>query len=96
MGLAAKVFRAAFCEGMARVDFFLTAEEDLTVIEINTIPGFTDHSMFPRIWAASGLPFPQLVGELVDLALKRWQKRRALTTSFEEGRLLDGKRGHTE
>ncbi len=62
---------------MARVDFFLEAATDRIYInEINTIPGFTSISMFPRMWAAAGLPFPRLVDRLIELALERHQARR--------------------
>lgn len=68
---AAATFEAIGCEGLARVDFFLTADRKLVVNEINTMPGFTEHSMFPRVWAASGLSYPALVERLLQLALNR-------------------------
>lgn len=69
--MAAATFDAIGCEGLARVDFFLTNERKLVVNEINTMPGFTEHSMFPRVWAASGLNYPELVDRLLQLALHR-------------------------
>ncbi|QDP98847.1 D-alanine--D-alanine ligase [Microlunatus elymi] len=69
--LAARSFDAISCEGLARVDFFLTAEGRLVVNEINTMPGFTEHSMYPRVWAASGIDYPTLVDRLLQLALDR-------------------------
>ncbi|MBA8795445.1 D-alanine-D-alanine ligase [Friedmanniella endophytica] len=69
--LAARTFEAIGCEGLARVDFFLTEDRRLVVNEINTMPGFTEHSMFPRVWAASGLDYPSLVDRLLQLALQR-------------------------
>ncbi|MFA9431326.1 D-alanine--D-alanine ligase family protein [Egicoccus sp. AB-alg2] len=69
--LAREAYRAIGCRGMARVDFFLTADGRLLVNEINTIPGFTPNSMFPRLWDAEGLAYPQLVDRLLDLALER-------------------------
>lgn len=74
--LALRVFSDLRCDGFARVDFFY--EEDgrgLLFNEINTIPGFTPFSMFPSLWAASGLPYAELVDELVDLALRRFEHR---------------------
>ncbi len=68
--LAAAAFEALGCEGLARVDFFLTAD-GLLLNEVNTMPGFTPSSMFPRVWAASGLPYPALVERLVRTALER-------------------------
>lgn len=73
--LAVAAFDALRCEGMARVDFFLSAERGLLLNEVNTVPGFTPISMYPAMWAASGLPLPALVGELVDLALERHARR---------------------
>ncbi|MGA0830675.1 MAG: D-alanine--D-alanine ligase family protein [Nitriliruptoraceae bacterium] len=66
--LARRAFAAVGARGMARVDCFLASDGRLLVNEINTIPGFTDASMFPRVWAASGVPFPELVGRLVAAA----------------------------
>ncbi len=69
--MAARAFDAAGCEGLARVDFFLTDDGEVIVNEVNTMPGFTPSSMFPRMWAATGTPYPALVEELIALALKR-------------------------
>ncbi|MFL6025365.1 MAG: D-alanine--D-alanine ligase family protein [Friedmanniella sp.] len=69
--LAVRTFEAIGCEGLARVDVFVTAEGRVVVNEINTMPGFTVHSMFPRMWAASGLSYPELVDRLIQLALRR-------------------------
>jgi D-alanine-D-alanine ligase len=68
---AVAAFDALGCEGLARVDFFLTAAGDLLVNEVNTMPGFTPVSMFPRMWAASGVDYPTLVTRLIDDALRR-------------------------
>ncbi|MBI3028623.1 MAG: D-alanine--D-alanine ligase [Candidatus Rokubacteria bacterium] len=67
--LAVTAFRAIDCRGMARVDFFLEGERIL-VNEINTIPGFTATSAYPRLWEASGLPYPDLIARLIELALE--------------------------
>lgn len=69
--LARRTFEAVACEGLARVDVFVTPDGDVIVNEINTMPGFTPISMYPRMWEASGVPYPQLVHELVQLALER-------------------------
>jgi len=69
--LAARTFDAFGCEGLARVDFFLTDDGDVIVNEINTMPGFTPVSMYPRMWQATGLSYPELVDRLVRLALAR-------------------------
>jgi D-alanine-D-alanine ligase len=78
--LAIDVFRALECAGMARVDFFLEGER-LYVNELNTIPGFTAVSMYPKLWEASGVPARDLVTRLLDLALERAEARRSLRTS---------------
>jgi D-alanine-D-alanine ligase len=69
--MAVAAFRAIDCAGMARVDFFLLPSSELVVNEINTIPGFTTISMYPKLWEASGLSYRDLVDRLVRLALER-------------------------
>ncbi|MGL5911686.1 MAG: D-alanine--D-alanine ligase family protein, partial [Phycicoccus sp.] len=69
--MAVRAFEAAGCEGLARVDFFVRESGEVVVNEVNTMPGFTPHSMYPRMWAASGLSYPELVDELIALALER-------------------------
>ena len=75
--LAVAAFEAIDCAGFARVDFFLRGEDELFVNEINTLPGFTSASMFPRLWEAAGLSFPALIERLARLALERAEGRRA-------------------
>jgi D-alanine-D-alanine ligase len=77
--LALRAYRALRAEGMARVDMFLVGDE-LMVNEINTIPGFTPISMYPMLWKASGLEYPQLIDELVRLALERHERRSRHST----------------
>ncbi|MFI9557651.1 D-alanine--D-alanine ligase family protein [Nonomuraea endophytica] len=69
--MAVRAFETLECEGLARVDFFYTAEGKLIFNEINTMPGFTSLSVAPQLWAASGLDYPALVDRLVQLALRR-------------------------
>lgn len=69
--MAAAAFDALGCEGLARVDFFLRPDGAVLVNEVNTMPGFTPVSMFPRLWAATGLDYPALVTRLVQTALAR-------------------------
>ncbi|HXG35709.1 MAG TPA: D-alanine--D-alanine ligase family protein [Dehalococcoidia bacterium] len=73
--LAVAAFRAIDCAGMARVDFFLQGDEPI-VNEINTIPGFTPISMYPKLWEAAGLPYRDLITRLIELALERHGKKR--------------------
>jgi D-alanine-D-alanine ligase len=68
---AARAFEAVGCEGLARVDFFVMPDDSLVVNEINTMPGFTPTSMYPRMWAATGVDYPALVDRLIQLALTR-------------------------
>src|SRR6266487_2309474 len=64
--LAVKAFRAVDCAGMARVDFFIETDGRVLVNEINTIPGFTQTSAYPRLWDASGIPYPELITRLIE------------------------------
>ncbi|NUS52002.1 MAG: D-alanine--D-alanine ligase [Nocardioidaceae bacterium] len=69
--LAGECFEVLSCEGLARVDFFVLPDDRVVLNEINTMPGFTPSSMFPRMWAASGVGYPELVDRLLKLALHR-------------------------
>jgi D-alanine-D-alanine ligase len=83
MEAAVKAFIAAECEGMARIDFFISESDELFVNEINTIPGFTDISMYPKLWEVSGLPYADLVDRLIDLAVERHEEESRLKTSYD-------------
>jgi len=74
--LAIAAFRAIDCSGMARVDLFLTAQGRLLLNEVNTIPGFTSISMYPKLWEASGVSYPDLVDRLIELAVERHEAER--------------------
>ncbi|MDA0748851.1 MAG: D-alanine--D-alanine ligase [bacterium] len=80
--LAVRTFQVLCCEGMARVDFFLRGEDEVLVNEINTIPGFTRISMYPKLWEASGVPPSELVDRLIELAVERFERERGLKTSY--------------
>lgn len=71
--LAVKTFKTLCCKGMARVDFFLKKNNDILVNEINTIPGFTKISMYPRLWDESGITYTELIDRLIQLALERYE-----------------------
>jgi D-alanine-D-alanine ligase len=98
--LALRAFDVLECEGMARVDLFLKENGSLLVNEINTIPGFTAISMYPKLWAISGLSPTELVTRLIDLALGRSRRRAAIRRSIpsDEPDLLSarGKDPHTD
>jgi D-alanine-D-alanine ligase len=76
--LAVAAFTASECEGMARVDFFVRPDGEVVVNELNTIPGFTATSVYAKLFEASGVPYPQLLDRLVELALERRDRRAAL------------------
>lgn len=79
-----QAYKAIDCAGMARVDFLLEKESDkLYINEINTIPGFTSISMYPKLWAASGVSYPELVDRLIELALERHASKKRTRTSYE-------------
>jgi D-alanine-D-alanine ligase len=88
--LAIKVFKTLCCEGLSRVDFFLKknpadASESaagIIVNEINTMPGFTNISMYPKMWEASGVSYTELITRLIELAINRYKKEKELRTSF--------------
>jgi D-alanine-D-alanine ligase len=74
--LAVDAFRLVGCSGMARVDFFVEDEGRVLVNELNTIPGFTSTSVFAKLWEASGVPYPELLDRLLQLALERFERER--------------------
>jgi D-alanine-D-alanine ligase len=83
--LSLEAFRAVDCAGMARVDFFV--ERDLSKVwinELNTIPGFTRISMYPKLWEASGLSYPALIDRLIDLAFERFNDRQVNKKALED------------
>ncbi len=74
---AVRAFRAIDCAGLARADFLLVAGDDVRIIEINTLPGFTPISMYPRLWQEAGLDYSTLITRLVELAFERHQESQA-------------------
>jgi D-alanine-D-alanine ligase len=82
--LAVRAFRALECCGMARVDLFLERRTGRIVVnELNTIPGFTDISMYPKLWEASGIPYSKLLDRLIKLALERFETKNGLCVHRE-------------
>ena len=79
--IAIQAYRALCCEGMARVDFFLKENGELFLNEINTIPGFTSISMYPKLWEASGISYSELLDRLIELALERHTQESQLKTT---------------
>ncbi|MBN1696601.1 MAG: D-alanine--D-alanine ligase [Spirochaetales bacterium] len=82
---AVRTYRALCCEGMARVDMFLAGGNRVVVNELNTIPGFTRISMYPKLWEISGIPYDTLIDRLIELAMDRFENERILRTSFLTG-----------
>ena len=80
--LAMAVFKTLCCEGLGRVDFFLKGDGSIIVNEINTMPGFTRISMYPKLWEASGISYTELIDRLIELALLRFEKEKKLKTSM--------------
>jgi D-alanine-D-alanine ligase len=84
--LAIKTFRTLCCTGLSRVDFFLRETEggagDVLVNEINTMPGFTRISMYPKLWEAGGISYTELISRLIDLAIQSFEREKGLKTSY--------------
>jgi D-alanine-D-alanine ligase len=81
--MAVRAYRAVDCSGMARADFLMDSHSgEIFLNEINTIPGFTRISMYPKLWEASGLPYPALIDRLIDLAIERKAERDRSVREF--------------
>jgi len=80
--LAIKTFKILECSGMARVDMFMRPDGELIINEINTLPGFTNISMYPKLWEASGLPYPELLDKLIELAIEKKRQKDKLKRSY--------------
>lgn len=82
--LALRAYQAIDCAGLGRVDLLLDRDDGrLYVNELNTIPGFTRISMYPKLWEASGIPYPELLDRLIELAVERHREKKRLRTSYE-------------
>ncbi|MEW9033253.1 MAG: D-alanine--D-alanine ligase [Planifilum fimeticola] len=82
--LAVKCFRAIDCSGLARVDFFIRKDNHQALVnEINTMPGFTQFSMYAKLWEHTGLSYPELVDRLIQLAIERHREKEQLVTTYE-------------
>ena len=80
--IAVRAYQTLECSGMARVDVFLTDDNEVIINEINTLPGFTNISMYPKLWQASGLDYQTLITRLIELALERNLQDCALKSSI--------------
>lgn len=82
--MAVDAFQLLECSGMARVDFFLDRKTDQIFLnELNTIPGFTSISMYPKLWEASGLAYPNLLDKLIEFAIERYNQKKHLKTTYQ-------------
>ncbi|MCX7682858.1 MAG: D-alanine--D-alanine ligase [Anaerolineae bacterium] len=87
--LAVRAYQAIDCAGMARADFLLSGTTgELYINELNTIPGFTAISMYPKLWEASGIPYPELIDRLIELAIERHQDKERSETSYRPDSLV--------
>jgi D-alanine-D-alanine ligase len=80
--IAIKTYKALDAEGMARVDFMLSDDGNIYLNEINTIPGFTSISMYPKLWEASGISYPELLDELIRLAIERGDEKKQIKVEY--------------
>ena len=80
--MAAIAYQAIDASGLSRVDFFLKPDGELLVNEINTLPGLTDVSGFPKMWKATGIPFTKVIDHLVEFAIERHRERSRNETSI--------------
>ncbi len=84
--LAVEAFKALDCSGLARCDFLLDKKTGkLFLNELNTMPGFTPISMYPKLWEASGLSYPELIDRLIELAIERYEDKQQSESSFDVG-----------
>ncbi len=79
---AIKAYQALDCAGLVRADFFVTAEGNIYINEVNTMPGFTPVSMFPLLWQHTGVTYPELIEKLVNLALERYEEKQQIKHTF--------------
>lgn len=80
---AKKAFKILDCSGLVRADFFVTAENEILINEVNTLPGFTPYSMFPLLWENTGLAYPDLIECLIDLAIERYDDKQMLQVKID-------------
>ena len=79
--IAVRTYKVLNCEGMARVDVFVTKDKEIIVNEVNTLPGFTDISMFPKLWEAGGITYTDLITKLIEMAIERSEDEDKMHTS---------------
>jgi len=80
--MAVRAFQVLCCDGLARVDFFLCKDGNILINEINTIPGFTKISMYPKLWEACGIGYTQLISRLIELAMEKFEKEHKIKITY--------------
>ncbi|PIC58075.1 D-alanine--D-alanine ligase [Sporosarcina sp. P12(2017)] len=81
--MAIRAFKVLDCSGLVRADFFVTADDEVWINEVNTLPGFTPSSMFPLLWQKSGLTYPELIDQLIELAVERHTEKQQLQYTMD-------------
>ncbi|PIC76873.1 D-alanine--D-alanine ligase [Sporosarcina sp. P19] len=81
--MAIRAFKVLDCSGLVRADFFVTADDEVWINEVNTLPGFTPTSMFPLLWQKSGLTYPELIDQLIELAVERHTEKQQLQYTMD-------------
>lgn len=81
--MAIRAFKVLDCAGLVRADFFVTADDEVLINEVNTMPGFTPTSMFPLLWQKSGLAYPALIDKLIELAIERYKEKQQLQYTMD-------------
>ncbi|GKV54828.1 D-alanine--D-alanine ligase [Sporosarcina sp. NCCP-2222] len=81
--MAIRAFKVLDCAGLVRADFFVTADDEVIINEVNTMPGFTPTSMFPLLWQHSGLAYPELIDRLIDLAWERHEEKKKIQYTMD-------------
>lgn len=82
--MAIRAYQAIDCSGLARVDFFLRKDTgEILINEVNTLPGFTPYSMYPKMWEYSGISYPELIDRLIQLAIERYEEKQKSVTTVE-------------
>ena len=81
--MAIKAFKVLDCSGLVRADFFVTANDEVLINEINTMPGFTPTSMFPLLWQNTDVPYSELIDKLIELAVERHAEKQKIQYTMD-------------
>ena len=81
--MAIRAYKVLDCSGLVRADFFVTADDDVLINEVNTMPGFTPTSMFPLLWQNTGVTYPELIANLIELALERHAEKQKIQYTMD-------------